>query len=341
MTHIKFDWRAFCAQHSIAFVTSGPNTSRGNISVRCPWCGEADRSGHMGLSLDRNDPVWGCFRNAKHRGRNPRRLVQRLLCVSFDEAWRIVGAQAQTADDGELSASIKRLQEGPEGGGATRSTPPALAYPPDFKPVLGRAYGKQFLAYLEKQRGFSSDCLGEVCERYGLHYALSGDFAWRLIFPIHDADGRLLGWTGRDIRPSAWLRYRTTDALPNRVLYNAHLAARSDAETLVIVEGPVDAVKVDYFGASLGVAAVATLGTSLPRERRAALATLCRRFKRAALLFDEGTLPEVTSLAPELSETSGVDVALWRPGVKDPGDMSSTQVVKFLYDHLQPMGVAV
>ena len=74
-------------------------------------------------------------------------------------------------------------------------------------------------------------------------------------------------------------------------------------------------------------------------ERRAALATLCRRFKRAALLFDEGTLPEVTSLAPELSETSGVPVALWRPGVKDPGDMSSAQIVKFLYDHLQPMGV--
>ena len=340
MVNIRFDWQAFCAQHNIAFVTTGPNTSRGHISIHCPWCGESDRSGHLGLKLDRADPAWGCFRNAKHRGRSPRRLVQRLLGVSFDEAWRIVGAQAGAADEGDLSASIKRLQAGPQGG-ATRSTAPELPFPQGFKPVRPGGYGGRFLAYLERERGFPAADLAAVCLRYGMHYALSGDFAWRLIFPIHGPDGRRVGWTGRDIRPGAKLRYRTTEALPARSLYNAHLAVRSSAETLVIVEGPVDAIKVDYFGSPLGVCAVGTLGTALPRERRAALAALARRFKRVALLFDEGTLPEVTSLAPELSEAAGVPVSLWRPGIKDPGAMSAPQIVKFLYDHLQPKGEAV
>lgn len=337
---MRFDWQRFCIAHNVPFVTSGPNTARGHISIKCPYCGESDHSQHMGLSLDRNDAAWGCFRNSKHRGRNPRRLIQRLLNVSFEEAVQIAKEQATTSDEGELDRAMDRLRADPR-----REAAPAFKealFPRDFKPLIpGRGYTAKFLSYLEdphpKGRGFGEHS-GPVCERYGVHYALSGDMAWRLIFPIHDSDGRLLGWTGRDIRPNAWLRYKTTEALPNRVLYNAHLAARSEGDTLVIVEGPVDAVKVDYFGAALGCTAVATLGTALPRERKAALASAARRFDRVALLFDEGTLSEVLSLAPELSEASGREVELWRPGHKDPGAMSQAQIVEFLHNHLNKTG---
>lgn len=330
---VRFDWRAFCTEHNVPFVTSGPNTARGHVSIRCPFCGDGDPSQHMGLSLDRNDPAWGCFRNSAHRGRNPRRLVQRLLGISFAEAWRKVEQQqGATADSAELERSTQALialadrQEH-----RAENCPP---WPTEFKPVIpGRGYAGQFITYLERERGFIGHA-GEVSERYGLHYALTGDYAWRLIFPIHEADGRLLGWTGRDIRPKAWLRYRSSAPLPQRALYNAHLAARSEGDTLVVVEGPVDAIKVDYFGAPFGVAAVATLGTALPAERRAALASFCRRFERVALLFDEETLTEVLGLVPELAEASGRDVLLWRPGAKDPGAMGEDAIREFLGHHL-------
>lgn len=326
---MRFDWRAFCLEHNVLFVTSGPNTARGHISVKCPWCGQADPSQHMGLSLDRNNPAWGCFRNAAHRGRNPRRLVQRILSISFNEACRIVEVQREVTDVDGLERSIRALSAAV----AERRTEVCPAWPAEFKPILGRTFGIEFRLYLER-RGFSGTDVPVVCERYGLHYALTGDFAWRLIFPIHDADGRLLGWTGRDIRPKAWLRYRSSSPLPQRVLYNMHHAARSLGETLVVVEGPVDAIKVDFFGASLGIAAVATLGTALPRERRAALATFARRFRRVALFFDDDTLPEVTSLVPELSELVGNSVELWRPGLKDPGEMSAEQLNQLLTTYL-------
>ena len=332
---MRFDWQAFCVQHNVPFVTSGPNTARGHVSVKCPWCGPADHSEHLGLSLDVVDPAWGCFRSSAHRGRNPRRLVQKLLGISFNEAQRLVDEQQlPTADAGELAAAMERLQGGPAVVSA-RPESAGMLLPAEFKPVLGRAYGKQFLTYLERVRGFPAEMLGEVCERYGLHYCLTGDFAWRLIFPILEEDGRLAGWTGRDIRPGAWLRYRTTEQLPNRVVFNSHHAVREERETLVIVEGPVDVIKADFFGKFFGLSAVATLGTALPGERRAALAMLAQRFKRVALLFDEGTLGEVVSLAPEIAEASGRRVELWRPGIKDPGAMSAEQLHEFLANNLQ------
>lgn len=332
---IRFDWHAFCATYNVAFVTSGPNTARGHISIRCPYCGEADRSQHMGLSLDPADPVWGCFRNSAHRGRNPRRLVQKLLGLSFDEAQRLVGTQAPPTDDGSMEAAIQRLGAVEE----EREEPDAaLAFPAEFKAVVpGRGYADRFIAYLEG-RGFLG-AAGEVCDRYGLHYALTGDFAWRLIFPIHDVDGRPIGWTGRDIRPSAWLRYRTSTPLPNRVLYNAHLAVRNTGGMLVVVEGPVDALKVDYYGRALGVTSVATLGTALPRERRAALASLAQRFKRTALLFDDDTLSEATGLVAEVSETMGGEVELWRSGAKDPGGMPPEEIKGFLNSRINREGL--
>lgn len=340
-----FDWRSFCSQYSVHFVTSGPNTARGHISVNCPFCGKSDPSQHMGLSLSKREPVWGCLRNSGHRGRNPRRLVQKLLGCTFEEAQRIVDVQQSASNEGDLEASIARLQESAElEQEAPARIRKALAWPKEFREVVPsvNSYSKKFLAYVQS-RGFSEEDAVEVCGRYLLHYSLTGDQAWRLIFPIFNfassylhGEQELAGWTGRDIRDGAWLRYRTSVDLPNEVVYNSHLAFNSMNRTLVIVEGPVDAVKMDYYGAKQGVSAVATLGTALPAERKAALAMLIPKFNRVFCLFDEETLAVATELVGELSEIARQEVKLWQPPAgKDAGAMSPVHIEEYLRSHLQ------
>lgn len=329
---MRFDWQGFCSKNRVQFVTHGPNTARGHISIHCPYCGNADTSQHMGLSLEQRRPFWGCFRNARHRGGNPRRLVQKLLGCSYAEAVAIVKG-TQAADSGELDRMLLALaapaRQAPQAANDAHRTLPGGCKP--IVPLQG--YAGRFLSYLEAPapigRGFGIDA-ERVCSIYGLNYCLVGDQEWRVVFPIRNHLGDLVGWTGRDIRPAATLRYLSCSDLPHRAVFNIDRACRSEADTLVIVEGPVDAIKIDHFGAELGVAAVGTLGTALPPERVSVLANLARRFDRVALLFDEDTLPEVLSLAPMLGELASRDVWLWRPGLKDPGTMTGQQVQEFL-----------
>ncbi len=74
----RFDWLSFIKAHKIPYVTSGPNTAKNHISIKCCWCGNDDPSEHLGLSLNENAPAWGCLRNQKHRGQNVMFLVQKL-----------------------------------------------------------------------------------------------------------------------------------------------------------------------------------------------------------------------------------------------------------------------
>lgn len=322
---MRFDWRSFCTAHGIPFVTSGPNTARGRISIKCPYCGQADPSQHMGLSTDVNNPVWGCFRNAAHRGCNPRRLVQRLLNSSYVEAQRIVGEQDRTADESELEQAMRGLRNN-DVEAAALATP--LEWPLEFRLVVDTPLGlnpddryrRQFLDYLGG-RGFDNPKW--LCWKFGLYYALTGDYAWRLIFPIRGALGMVLGWTGRDIRKGVKLRYKTSPALPQDSAYNVDIALESGRRKLVIVEGPVDALKVHAYS---GAAAIATLGTALPSARRAFLARLVREFEEVVLCLDEDAWTQAAVLQNELAEASGSQVSLLRPGSKDPGSMSSVQI---------------
>lgn len=339
---MRFDWTAFCLKNQVAFVTRGPNTGRNRISIKCPYCGAADKSQHMGLSLDVKWPHWGCLRNSSHRGNNPRRLVQKLLGITYEEALRLVRG-TQTADDVELSNALDALRAdaaAPEQASQASERPlpsecRSIADAMTSPRLPGKTYARKFLDYVA-DRGFGLDAYN-VCVQYDLHYALTGDQEWRVVFPIHDVDGNVTGWTGREIRDAATLRYRSCDNLPHTAVYNIDLAARSEADTLVIVEGPIDTAKMDYYGAEHGVTAVGTLGTALPSERVSILARLARRFDRVALLFDEGTLPEVLSLAPALEELSGNQVYLWRPGLKDPGAMTQAQIGEFIYHQMSPV----
>jgi hypothetical protein len=64
------DWRQLLTDNRVPFIERGPNVKRGEINIRCPFCGSADPSYHMGLNLDSG--WWSCWRNKdQHSGKSP------------------------------------------------------------------------------------------------------------------------------------------------------------------------------------------------------------------------------------------------------------------------------
>lgn len=314
---MRFDWLKFCTRNRVPFVTHGPNVAQGHLGIKCPWCGHADKSEHMGLKLDVRDPVWGCFRNAQHRGRHPGRLIARLLNISFASAARMVEAELINVDD--MEGAVAAMQQDSPETAPERGRPTGM--PPEFR-LLGEQpenrYERRFLAYLAG-RGFGSlSDAADVASAYALRYALTGEQAWRIIFPVPTQDGSLAGWTGRDIRSGATLRYKASDGLGKDVLLTFHHHLRP-MDTLAICEGPMDALKLDAFGASLGLCAVATMGTAFTVGQIAALTHLAKRMRRVWAIFDED------ALAQNMYLTDQVPGAQWHKlpdGVEDPGALS-------------------
>lgn len=257
---MQFDWLQFCQTNRISYVSKSSNVARNHIAIRCPWCGGNDPSAHMGLNLDVRNPVWGCLRDARHRGRNPTFLVMRLLGCSIVRAKEIVGFDAKPFSD-DLKTELEKFSDEPNAGfrhnrgwlgqwsrsSAAEQPPQAVKLSKEIKPIDGKGYSPRFLDYL-RGRGFPEPWL--PVELAQLHYAVTGPFAYRLIFPVFFR-GELVSLTGRDITGKAPIRYRSLTSDDNAVnikhcLYFFDRFVQG-GEVLFLVEGPFDALKMNCF----------------------------------------------------------------------------------------------
>jgi DNA primase len=236
------------------------------------------------------------------------KFIQMRDRVDFREALASLARRAgielsnPAGDDGRASAARDELR---------RVVAWARAY---FRRNLTESTGGQAAAYAES-RGFSSESL----ERLGIGFALdawdhllnagqragipreallaagllaSNDsgrvydrFRNRLIFPIHDGQGRPIAFGGRTLGddPAKYLNSPETPLFSkSRVLYGLDLA-RVDiaaAKETIVVEGYVDALMMHQAGIPN---TVATLGTALTDQHVRLLAPLC---SRVVMCFD-------------------------------------------------------
>lgn len=324
---MAFDWLRFLEQNHIEVKTSGKNVSRGNVAVHCPFCGPQDPSEHMSIRLDGKG--WRCFRHPDHRGKNPARLVQMLLGCTWEHASKLVGNAINIPSD--FMAAVRQQFESPPIIDA-----PPIKLPPEFKPLNnGLPSGRRFRNYLRRDRGFTTEDIAIMTRRYGLRYCTHGAYKGRIIFPVW-FEGKLISWTGRTIYEVEELRYRTLSVDPERAEREGYPAARGaishfllwyddlldvDADTLVMMEGPFDALKVDMLGRRHGICGTCFFTSSPTEPQIELLHTLCPQFKRRVLLLDRGTLAtsiRVSSMLSGLGVVTRETPAL----LKDPGEFT-------------------
>jgi DNA primase len=131
-------------------------------------------------------------------------------------------------------------------------------------------------AYLRK-RGIET----QTAAHFGVgYYAAPGLLQGRVVIPIHNEHGQLLAYAGRSIDGTGPKYKLPTDFAKSRVLFNLHRAIAHRQQTIVVVEGYFDCLKVHQAGLR-GV--VALMGCSLSEHQET---LLLRNFRHVALMLD-------------------------------------------------------
>lgn len=297
------NWIEFFNDNQIEWVSRGPNTARGHVSIRCPWCAEEDPSQHLGISL--GGKGWGCLRNGSHRGSSASRLISGLLGISLAEA-KVIEAQYGKTDP---NAFINMDEN---------KGPKALVseITPDFRSIKTSGSTVKYYNYLHK-RGFSEP--EKVIEQYRLKCCLTGRFKDRLIIPFYQG-GELVAWTGRAIAPTLKAaRYLSSKLVKTTVFNEDHLTG---GDTLFIVEGPFDALKLDFYGQQHGARATCVFGTVMSMDQVTILSVLAKRFRRTVILFDADAVEQSWEAAHWLN----CQIGSLPDGVKDPGELDERQL---------------
>jgi len=330
---MAFNWISFLDSHNIYYATSGPNVSRGNIAVHCPFCGAADKSQHMSIHLESKG--WRCFRNRdQHKGKSPVHLVQALLNTTRERAEAIVGESVFIPDD-FMGAVIKHLN------------PPVVArkkklvLPDEFIPIKDDYKCKNALAYLMgPDRQFTKKQVLTLTRDYGLMFAKRGPQKDRIVFPVYH-EGELVSWTGRTIHKSVDLRYKSLAVEPedpnepaaigpiNDYLLWYDLLTGDDGDTLIVCEGPFDALKVMVLGLEHRIDATCLFTASPSARQIDLLHHIADRYERRYLLLDRGTLGTAMRTSGLMSAIQMRILSL-PPNVKDPGLLDEKGLLKLL-----------
>jgi DNA primase len=186
---------------------------------------------------------------------------------------------------------------------------------------LGLSPGGSTLVRKAKDKGFTRQEIAAagLANRRGNDY-----FTFRLMFPLSDARGHVLGYSARKLRDNDPLRGKYVNSPEGElfhkssILYGLHLARRAIAkqERAVIVEGNTDVIAVRQAGLE---PVVASMGTALTERQLRELGRLCRRLY---LCFDaDAAGQEATLRGMELAAGQGFDVrVVTLPPGKDPAD---------------------
>jgi DNA primase len=188
---------------------------------------------------------------------------------------------------------------------------------------LGLALGGSTLTRKAVERGFTRDELAAagLVNRRGNDY-----FARRLLFPLADARGRVLGFQARKLHEDDPLRAKYVNSPEGELFRKGDLlygldrarAAIAKQERAVVVEGNTDVLALRQAGIE---PVVASMGTALTERQ---LKELGRLTTRLWLCFDGDAAGEAATLrGMELAAAQGLDVhVVALPPGFDPADLA-------------------
>ena len=329
---IAFDFTAFCDKRGIEYITKGVNVkSSDQANVNCPFCrdeGNPDPSFHLGIHSEKG--YFSCWRNRRHRGKTLHRLLMKLVNISYTEACDILGEKDSWIPEG----AFDELAANPEGIFSDTSIEQAsatLAWPEEFNEFKGFRSTRRFINYLES-RGYHPSHIQELIGRYNFHYAISGRWQERLVLPIY-LDYRLVSWTTRSIQKNASLRYLSLSQDHGALMsikdtvFNFDELIDTGGDVLFVTEGPFDAMKVDFYGASMGLRATCLFSKALREPQAILISELAQEYKKIVVLLDREEVDTTLLTVSKLSFLPRpVEVGSLPFNVKDPGELTPSGV---------------
>ncbi len=308
--------------------------SGANMFGLCPFHGEKTAS----FSVNPSKGIYYCF--GCHKGGGAVNFMMEIEGLSYPDAVRALAKRAgMEVPEDEQYQSRYRAQE--------RLWALMKEAGRFFHAQLYAPGGEQCLAYVQ-QRGLSKS----VVTRFGIGYApnswnalvdamrkkgytdqelkdadLVGEkngriydrFRNRLMFPIFDVRGNVIGFGGRvldDSKPKYLNSNETLIFNKRKNLFGLNLAKKTKQPNIILVEGNIDVVTLHQYGFDN---AVASLGTSLTEEQ----VTLLSRYTEQVVLTYDGDEAgqRAAQRAIPMLEKAGIQVkVLQMKDAKDPDE---------------------
>lgn len=334
MSHTaQLNWLRVLNSAGIEYVERGSNVAKGHVNIHCPWCGAADPSHHLGIELSTG--YWGCWRNAQHRGKSPLRLLVRLLGVSYYRAREIAGLTDDYADPEGFSEVAARLMQRMDRIPAEQSPQSkVLRIPEGNRPIVNKGATRRHWEYLVHDRGFLPSDIPKLLAWYLVVGSISGRYQDRILLP-YVVDHEIVSWTARAISDSL-IRYKDLSKdecliEPKQTLYN-YDGAFEGGHTLLVVEGPFDALKLDLYGRDWGVRAVALSTNNISNQQVYLLEEAAYGFKRVMIMMDNaGQLGVIDSMRmrERLAQIPNLGFTVVPYGKKDGGELLPHEVINY------------
>lgn len=321
---VAFDFKAFFDAENIPYFTSGKNVKKGNVNCRCPWCGHADPSAHMGC--DPENGWFGCLRNKEHKGGSPVKLVQAIKGCDWATAKKIVGEEQITVSADSLDALQERASM--LGNNSPRNKIRLADFPPEFHPIDQSRIMQPYWNYLI-QRGFPEEDIPAIVKRYHLCGCTKGDYAKRLIIPFFHSKNQYVGHQGRALGNNQ-IRYLSSNEAIKQVCWNRQHA--TGGHLLVVTEGALGALRTDFYCRAAKkhvINAVAVAGLSYTEAQVADVWKLAKSYYRLMILFDPGAEANAFQFAEKLSRFNPVIASLPRD-LSGPDELESMEVLPFI-----------
>jgi DNA primase len=253
------------ASYRVALQRVGQNQLRG----ACPLPTHGSERSRQSFSVDTAKNVWTCHSASCCELRQGRVGGNVLDLVALLEGCTIRDAALRLHDQGCSWRDRMCQRERLASKGSSSSSPDPL-------PPLTFSLGLRWHPYLE-QRGVHRS----TATRFGVgYYGGSGFLRQRIVFPIHDSQGRLVAYAGRSIDDSEPRYLFPPGFRKSQVVFNLQRAMLEAAQCAIVVEGFFDCLRVHQAGYRN---VVALMGVSLSEMQEK---ILLERFPHLILMLD-------------------------------------------------------
>ncbi len=284
---------------------------------RCPFCEVMD--GRFSVNAERG--AWQCFRGkCGKRGSSIIGLVAQVYGVSWREARELMGQDPEPASEfHELRMKHKSAKPA-----QTVLHPLPEHFIPCFDPDREAAF------QIPKKLG-DRITSKQVIKDYSLGFCVQGPCAGRVVIPISGPSGE--SWTARDITGKSAIKYmnpQESDA--SMVIGGMHML--EDQRTVVLVEGPFDALRL----AEHGILAFWLGGKNLSKYQKQILINALQPDSCVVVLMDPSEPPSVSeAIAGRLCLNLKVKIAKLPtlPEHDDPGSSTLQQAQRAMMTALQ------
>lgn len=307
----------------IEYRTRGVNVSKGNVNIKCPWCGHDDPSFHLGI--EPNKGVYGCRRNPTHKGYISNLFFKLRFTREETKPFKTEFSKERTPKKIKITENkdfyLHITDEIPSTFRNFKTIPVSLSHL-----HVDYLYDRNLISY------YDNNNYPKVCEMLDYYGILWDDY--RMIFVCYDENNQPVSYTARDITGNSEIKYKSSKNNKEWV-YNYNNVYNDRGKILVLTEGAIDTLRCDNYSRSMAIRFLSLFSTSITDHQSTLINRLSDKYQKLIILLDSDVDRNISqNIANRFVFTydtvkvaNGFDFS---ENYTDPGDLDMKSLIKMM-----------